>query len=514
MKAVAERPTLGMVAFDLGAESGRAVLGRFDGRRLTVEEVHRFPNEPVQAAGHLYWDFLRLFAEMKRGLGAARRAHGAALGAIGVDAWGVDFALFTADGELVANPYHYRDPHTKGMMERAFSILPARELFQITGIQMMPINTLFQLLALKTANSPLLRAASTLLMMPSAFSYLLSGEPVDEFTAVSTSQLYNSRAGCWASPILNAFDLPERLFPTVRRPGTVVGALRQEHAHELGMEPTPVVLPAGHDTACAVAAVPASPSSPGRTRAYISSGTWSLVGVERQQPITTEKAFAANLSNEGGVFGTFRLLKNVMGLWLLQQCQRQWQREGFDATYSELTRMASGARGRQCFIDPDDESFLRPTNVVESIQRFCRQTGQRVPEDRAEIVRTILKSLALKYRWVIEQIQEVTGSFVDRIHVVGGGARNELLCQLTADVTGRPVIAGPVEATAVGNLLMQAKALGEITTLEELRSVVRESFATTLYEPGRTADWEDTYQYFQNRILNWSGSERETASPL
>ena len=497
------RSPLNLAAADLGAESGRVVLGRFDGRRLALQEVHRFANEPVQLGSRLHWDFLRLWLELERGLAAARRAVGRPLDSVAVDTWGVDFALFADSGELLGNPYHYRGLASEQAMQQAFSVMAPRTLFELTAIQRMPINTLFQLVALKQSGSAVFQAARHLLMLPGAFTYLLSGERFDEFTSASTSQLYDPRAGGWSRPILDAFGLPESLFATVLQPGTVVGRLLGDLASRTGLAGTAVAFAAGHDTACAVAAVPAvaAQSPGGGTWAYISSGTWSLVGVELPRPVITDAAYEANLSNEGGVFGTFRLLKNVMGLWLVQACRRQWAQEGQEFTYEELTGLAEAAPPRRCFIDPDEPGFLRPGDPVGAIREFCRRTEQPAPEQPGEVVRCILESLALKYRWVIERIEEVTSLRVDRIHVVGGGSRNGLLCQLTADCSGRPVIAGPAEATAAGNLLLQAHALREVGGLEELRAVVRDSFATRLYEPRREGAWEEAYRFFQLHVV-------------
>ena len=497
---------LSLAAVDLGAESGRVLLGRLDDGVLRLQEIRRFANEPVRATGRLYWDILRLYLEVMRGIAAARRANQAPLDGVSVDTWGVDFGLLASNGELIANPYHYRDEQTEGAMEEVFARIPARRIFEITGIQMMPLNTLFQLYAMKRANSPFLAAAKRLLMLPGLFTYFLTGEELDEFTAATTSQLYDAREKSWSKEILDSIGVPRDLFATVCSPGTVVGPLQRRIADEFGFEQVPVILGAGHDTACAVAAVPAEPVSAGAAPAagswaYISCGTWSLVGTEVTRPIISDEAFSFNLANEGGVFGTFRLLKNVMGLWLLRQCREEWARAGQEFGYADLVELARRAPGRRSFVDPDDPGFLRPGGIVARIQDFCRRTGQPVPEEPGEVVRTVLESLALKYRWVIERLEEVTGVGIGRVHLVGGGARNELLCQLTADVTGRPLLAGPTEATAAGNLLMQAVALGEVGSLEELREIVRRSFLPRLYEPSGTSDWEEPYAQFCERLL-------------
>ena len=487
-----------MAAVDLGAESGRVVLGRFDGARLTLEEVHRFRNEPVLLKGRLRWDLLRLFLEVQQGLAQARRAAGRPLASVAVDTWGVDFGLLAEDGELVGSPYHYRTLADEATTSEAFAVVPARRIFETTGIQLIPINTLFQLVELRRVAPWMLEAARRLLMLPGVFTHLLGGERVDEFTIATTSQLYDPRAGDWSWSLLDAFGLPRRLFGGVVPPGTVVGWVADEVAAETGLSGTAVAYAAGHDTACAVAAVPTSGEA---GWAYISSGTWSLVGVEVPAPVITDAVFSANLSNEGGVFGTFRLLRNVMGLWLLQECRRRWEQEGAGLSYEELTRLAAAAIPRRSFVDPDDRRFLRPGDMVAHIQAFCLETGQPAPAERGEVVRTILESLALKYRWVLETLERVAGVRIDRVHVVGGGSRNALLCQLTADVTGRPVIAGPAEATSVGNLLMQVRALGALGSLCELREAVRSSFATRTYEPADAEAWEEAYRRFESQVL-------------
>lgn len=494
-----------MAAVDLGAESGRVVLGRFDGARLQIEEVHRFPNEPVRLLGRLRWDLPRLFLEMQRGLALARRAAGGPLACVAVDTWGVDFALLGEDGEILGHPYHYRALASEQAMREAFAMVPAREIFEVTGIQLIPINTLFQLIELRRVGPAALGAARRLLMLPGAFTYLLTGQQLDEFTIATTSQLYDPTAGDWAWRLVDALGLPRHLFGEVIPPGTLVGPLEGGAAAETGLEGARVALTAGHDTACAVAAVPAAEPS---GWAYISSGTWSLVGIEVPAPVITDAAFSANLSNEGGVFGTFRLLRNVMGLWLLQECRRRWEQEGAALSYDELAHLAAKAPPRRSFVDPDDLRFLRPGDMVAHVQAFCRETAQPVPTERGEVVRTILESLALKYRWVIETLERVAGGRIERVHVVGGGSRNALLCQLTADVTGRPVVAGPAEATAIGNLLMQARALGEVKSLSELRDAVRRSFPTRTYEPAEAETWEEPYRYFQTHVVGHRELER------
>ena len=480
------------LAFDLGAESGRAVLGRFDGDTLHLDTLHRFPNGPVVVMGRLYWDVLRLWTEMKQGLALYRREQGADLDGIGLDTWGVDFALLGADDGLLANPRHYRDPRTDGMLEAAFARVPREEIFEATGIQFMQINTLYQLLAMRLGGDPTLDAARTLLMMPDLINYWLTGAKVCEFTDATTTQFYDPRRRAWARPLLGRLGLPTDVLPPVVEPGTVLGPLLPPLAEEVGLEGAAVIAPACHDTGSAVAAVPAR----GDDFAYISSGTWSLMGVETTEPVITPESLTFNFTNEGGVCGTFRLLKNIMGLWLVQECRRTWAGQGREYSYAELTAMAADAPAFGPLVEPDCHDFLAPGDMPARIRAFCARTGQDAPETEGALVRCALESLALKYRWVLEKLQLMTGKVLRVIHVVGGGSQNELLCQLAADATRRPVIAGPVEATAMGNILMQALARGRIGSLAEGREVVRRSCDAAIYEPRDSGGWDDAYARF------------------
>ena len=482
--------TADFLAIDLGAESGRALLGSFDGGQIELREVHRFPNAPVRAAGRLHWDVLGIWREAKEGLAKAGSESGH-LESVGVDAWGVDFALLDRDGALVSNPYHYRDPRTEGMMEKAAERVAEAEIYHTTGIQFMPINTLYQLLAME--DSPLLEAAQTLLMMPDLIGYWLTGERLCEYTDATTTQLYDANAGDWAWDLLSGMGLPERLFPGVVAPGTLLGPALAEVARETGVgEGLPVTAVASHDTASAVVAVPAEDEN----FAYISSGTWSLVGVELPEPAITPEGKQANFTNEGGFGGTTRFLKNVMGLWLLQECRRTWAREGQAHSYEDLTRLAEAVPAAGSLVDPDHPAFLPPGDMPGRIRRFCGETDQSPPGEPGEVVRCVLESLALKYRWVLERAEEITGRRAEVIHVVGGGVQNALLCQLTADATRRPVRAGPVEATALGNLMVQAYARGYLSSLEEMRAAVRNSSVGVRgYQPAGSRDeWEDAYE--------------------
>ncbi len=480
--------TLRLAAVDLGASNGRVMRASFDGRRLSLAEAHRFANGPVRVLGSQHWDVLRLFAEIKHGLALAARPAG--LDGIGLDTWGVDFALLDRDDQLVGQPFHYRDARTDGMPERVFQRVPREEIFERTGIQFMPINTLYQLFAMVEARAAALEAAQTLLLMPDLFNFWLSGRKAVEFTNATTTQMYDQRAGDWAWPLLERLGLPTRLLPPVATPATVLGPLLAGVAEELGVSAgVPVIAPACHDTGAAVAAVPAGE---GRW-AYISSGTWSLVGAEVAQPVITPQSLAGNFTNEGGVAGTVRLLKNVSGLWLMQECQRVWAERGAERSLAWLLAAAAAAPPFAALVDPDDPAFLHPADMPAALADYCARAGQPAPASEGALARGILESLALKYRWVLEKLESLLGYRLDTVHIVGGGAQNALLCQFTADATGRPVIAGPVEATALGNALAQAMALGEVASLAEARAIIRASFELQRYEPSGGAGWDEAY---------------------
>jgi len=482
------------VAVDLGAESGRVLAGKLIDGKFELEELHRFPNGPVRIGEHIYWDVLRLWTEVKNGLAMAVQKYGSQVVSIGVDTWGVDYALLDANDELVGNPYHYRDKRTEGMFDIAFQKVPRDEIYRRTGIQFMRLNTLYQLLSMVVQKSPQLKIAKTLLMMPDLFHFWLSGEKVNEFTEATTTQFYDPIRRDWAKTMLRKLGIPTRILncPIVAA-GTILGELRQHVADEVrATHPIKVVAPASHDTASAVAATPLSDEN----AAYISSGTWSLVGMEIREPIITDKSLAYNFTNEGGVYGTFRFLRNVTGMWLVAECRRIWAREGNEFTYEQLTQMASEAQPFKCFVDPDDPRFLAPENMLEAIRSYCRDTNQPEPETVGEFVRCCLEGLALKYRWVIERLEELTGKTVSTIHIVGGGSQNWLLNQFTADATGKPVQAGPVEATATGNALVQAIALGYLGSHAELREVVRNSFELRTFEPKQDERWQQAFEKF------------------
>lgn len=469
------------LAFDLGAESGRAMLGTLHAGHLAVEELHRFPNTPVRVFDALYWDTLRLWHEIQRGLGIAGRGTSGtrklALDGIGIDTWGVDFALLGADGALADNPRHYRDARTNLIMEKVFGIVPRQEVFAQTGIQFMQLNSLYQLYALNLAGSPALARAHTLLFMPDLLNYWLTGVARAELTIASTSQFYDPRRKTWAADLLERLGLPTHILPEIVAPGTRLGPLLPSVAEPAGLGAVPVYATACHDTASAVAAVPAE----GSNWCYISSGTWSLMGAELDEPIINEQVLAQNLTNEIGAAGKVRFLKNIAGLWLLQECRRAWALEGTEYTYDDLVRLAAGAKPFRTVIDPD--AFLEPGDMPRKIVEHCRASGQTPPETPGEFTRAILESLARRYRQVLESLESLAGRRFDVIHIVGGGSRNALLNQFVADATGRTVIAGPGEATAIGNVLIQAIGAGELSGLAEARAVVRRSFAVETYQP-------------------------------
>ena len=483
--------TKNLLAFDLGAESGRGVLGRFDGQRLALEVVHRFANGPVRTLDTMHWNVLGLYGEMLAALWRCAAEFGG-LDALGVDTWGIDFALLGRGGTLLGNPRHYRDPHTEGAMDEVFARVPRERIFRQTGVQFMRFNTLYQLWALQRDGSPLLDVAETLLFMPDLFHFFFTGIKVNEFTDASTSQMLDPVTRQWAYDLLHALGLPERLPGSIVNPGTVLGPLRASVATETGLQPVPVIAPASHDTAAAVAAVPAE----GTSWAYLSSGTWSLMGVELAAPLINDQALQSNFTNEGGVAGTVRFLKNIMGLWLVQECRRAWVRDGRAYSYEELTQLAQRAAPCASLVDPDAAAFVLPASMPAALADFCRRTSQPVPMEPGAVVRCALDSLALRYRWVLERLEELQGKRIDVIHVVGGGSQNTLLCQLTADACNRPVLAGPVEATALGNVLTQAMGLGLLKSLAEAREVVRRSFTVQRFAPHNPERWQGPYERF------------------
>ncbi|MCC7421593.1 MAG: rhamnulokinase [Planctomycetaceae bacterium] len=482
------------IAVDLGAESGRVIAGLYDGQRIRLEPVHRFPNGAVSIAGTLRWDLLRLWAEIQDGLTQAATSFGEWIGSIGVDTWGVDYVLLSKTGEMLGQPYMYRDPRSHGMLAAALAQVPRKDIFAATGLQFMEINTLYQLLSQSRSNPELLGLADKFLMIPDFFHWCLSGSRVVEFTNATTTQFF-SPEGKWAYGLLDKLQIPTHFLPEVVLPGTKLGTLREDVARRCGMRRVEIVAPATHDTGSAVAAIPTAHTGTPNW-AYISSGTWSLMGVEVGKAVLTDKALEYNVTNEGGIDGTYRLLKNIMGLWLVQECRRSFEKRGKPMDYARLTHLAEEAKPFLAFVDPDDGAFLAPSDMPAALREWCHRSGQSVPDDEGGLVRCCLESLALKYRVVLGRLEQLTGTKVEVIHIVGGGSQNDVLNQFTANATGRPVIAGPVEATAIGNVLVQARGAGEIASLAELRDVVRRSYGLKTFEPAHRAAWEEAYGRF------------------
>lgn len=484
------------LAVDLGAESGRVMAGLFNGQTVRLEELHRFPNGAVSFGGTLRWDVLRLWQEIQTGLGKAAARFGQSIISVGVDTWGVDYVLLSRTGELLGQPYCYRDSRTRGVMEAAFQRVSREEIFASTGLQFMGINTLYQLLAMQQTSPELMAQADLFLMMPDLLNWLLCGSRVVEFTNATTTQCFDPHQRTWAYDMLRKLGLPTQMFPEVVAPGTTLGRLREDVAERTGLGRIQVVAPATHDTGAAVAAVPTERTG-SRNWAYISSGTWSLMGIESQTAIVGPEALAFNVTNEGGVDGTYRVLKNIMGLWLVQECRRSFEKRGLPSEYAELTELAAKAPPFQSLIHPDAKPFLAPSDMPTAIREFCSQTGQPVPESPGAIIRCCLESLAFRYAQVLAGLERLSGDRIDVVNIVGGGTQNKLLNQLTANACGRTVIAGPVEATALGNVLLQARAAGSIGTLADLRRVVGQSYPVERYEPQDGPAWSAAAERFR-----------------
>jgi rhamnulokinase len=485
------------LAIDLGAESGRIMVGKYDGKRLEVEEIHRFSNSPVWLSKHLHWDVSSLLKEIKHGIHLGAKKYGSALRSIGLDTWGVDFGLLAADDTLIGDPFHYRDSRTNGMMEYAFSQVSPKEIFGHTGIQFMQLNSLYQLLALVKSESPDLQLAKTFLNMSDLFTFFLTGSKVNEFTIATTTQCYDPVKRNWAFTLLASLGIPTNIFGKVVPPGTILGKMRPTLAEEFGLASTLVVASAGHDTASAAAAVPASDPD----YIYLSSGTWSILGVEIDHPNISPESMDAEMTNEGSAGNKICFQKNIAGLWLIQECRQQWTHQGVQYSYDDLTQMASRSPAFGPLITPGDSCFLAPSDMPSTIQAYCRETGQTVPVDRGTIVRCALESLALEYRRTTDQIDYLMGKHYPVVHIIGGGTRNRLLNQLTANATGRTVISGPVEATAIGNILVQAVAMGDIASLAEGRVIVRDSFEDETYYPSNTAAWDEAFHFYQHLLM-------------
>jgi rhamnulokinase len=489
------------LAVDLGASGGRVLAGIYDGTNLTIREFHRFSNGPVQVGNRLHWDLLRLWNHIQEGLlAASAQLSRESIAAVGVDTWGLDFGLLGPNDELLGNPYCYRDGRTMGVMDEVFKQVSAEEIFGETGLQFMPFNSLFQLFAWKQSGSPLLAAAENLLLMPDLFHWLMTGEKANEMTNATTTQFYNPRTGRWACSLLEKLGLPTHILGNIVPPGTSLGRLRRNVAEATGLPDTQVILPGTHDTASAVMAVPARKGAAQTDWCYISSGTWSLMGIESPQPIVTDLCRELNFTNEGGVGNTTRILKNITGLWLVQECRRIWKQSGKDVSWDELVALAKKAEPLQSFIAPNDDRFVAPDDMPETIRDYCRQTGQTVPGDQGALVRCVLESLALMYRQVLGLLEQLAGRRLDTVHIVGGGTQNRMLCQLTAEACNRLVLAGPAEATAIGNIMMQMVASGEVDSIEDARTVIRDSFPVEEYLPADPASWDAAFGRFQQLL--------------
>ena len=466
------------LAFDFGASSGRAIVSKFDGEKIILEEVHRFPNEPVRVGNHLYWDFLRLFHELKVGLKKAAAKYGEIDG-IGIDTWGVDYALLDEKDEILSNPINYRDTRTEKTLSEIEKIMPYKEIYDVTGIQYMQFNTLFQLYSEKLMRPHLLEKAKTLLLMPDLFGFFLTGHKHSEYTIASTSQMIDAKNKIWARDILEKLELPLDILPEIIKPGTVFGKLKKQIQEELGVGEIPVIAVGGHDTASAVAG---TPFERGTNSAFLSCGTWSLLGLELDSPVINEYTLKHNYTNEGGVEGTIRLLKNINGLWLLQQVRQSWSEKHEAVTFPDIIREAKEAERNYFTIDPNDKVFMAPYNMCEAIQSYCENNGQGTPESLGEIAMAAYNGLTNEYKKVVKTLEEMLGKNIECINMVGGGIQDEFLCQMTANATEKKVIAGPIEASVLGNIIMQLMANGNIKSLEEGRKIIKNSFQQKVFE--------------------------------
>ena len=479
-----------VLAFDFGASGGRAILGAFDGEKIRLEEIHRFSNDPVKVGNTFYWDVLRLFYEIKQGILKAKQKGG--FDSIGIDTWGVDFGLIDEKGYLLENPVHYRDERNVGMIEEAEKYMSKGEMYDRTGIQFMDFNTVFQLLSLKKNRPELLERADKLLFMPDLLAYMLTGEKVSEYSIATTSQMVNIYSQTWDKEILDALGIPSDILCDIVPAGSVSGMLRAELCEELGVESVPVISVCGHDTQSAITAIP----SKNKDFAFISSGTWSLFGTELDAPVVNEKAKKLNVTNEGGYAYTTAFLKNICGLWLIQESRRQWIREGKEYSYAELEKEALAAEPFRCFIDPDAPDFVAMGDMPSRVREFCRKTGQYVPETVGEVMRCIYESLAMKYKYVLAGIEDCTEKQFDVIHVAGGGTKDTFLCSMTASSCNRTVYAGPIEATVLGNIAVQFMSAGAIKDISEARNIIANGENLTVYEPVDADKWEKAYSDF------------------
>lgn len=478
---------LNLLAFDLGASNGRAMLARFDGERIKLTELHRFENPMVNVQGAHYWDIVFLLQQLKLGFLACKRETNGQIDCFGIDTWGVDFGLLDESGTLIENPRCYRDATDEEMLA-SWQIVSREEIFQRTGIAAMNFNTIYQLARRVRAEDSALRQAKTMLLMPDLLGYFLTGEKKSEYTNVTTTNLFHVSKQDWDFELIDQLSIPRRIFTLIDQAGTLRGRLTQEIADELGLSRVPFAAVGTHDTASAVAAIPGEGSF-----AFCSSGTWSLFGIETDAPLLGESIYQANFSNEGTVQGGFRPLKNIMGQWIMQECRREWARQGMELSWKTIDELTARAKPFVSIIDPDDAPFFSAGDMCNKIARYCKKTGQPVPKTPGEISRCVYESLALKYRWALEWLEKMKGERIDTLNITGGGIGNKLLCQMTADALNRRVIAGPAEGSAMGNALVQAIALGEIKDITEARYVVRCSVEPSVYEPNHTQEWEEAY---------------------
>ncbi|MFO7657941.1 MAG: rhamnulokinase [Bacteroidales bacterium] len=483
------------LAFDLGASSGRGVLGTLDKGKIELREINRFYNGMTKIHGKYHWDFLRLFDDIKRGIAACAGLAQKPV-SIGLDTWGVDYALLDKQGSFLGVPYAYRDHRTDTAMEELFRIIPREKVYELTGIQFMQFNTLFQLYAAKRDGLPIMELATDLLFVPDIINYMLTGVKKSEFTFATTSQLFNPVKGTWEKELVDAIGISENIMQEIVQPGTIIGKLTADIARETQMPQLDVIAPATHDTGAAIAAIPAEDEN----FAYISSGTWSLMGIESKKPLISEKTLAFNFTNEGGVEKTYRVLKNIMGLWLIQECKRCWDNQKQEFTFPDLVKMAEKAEPFRSLVDPDNSTFLNPQDMPTALADFCKSTGQPVPENPAQYARCVFDSLALKYRAVIDSLKVISDKKIEKIHVIGGGSQNELLCQFTANATGLPVVAGPAEGTAIGNIMVQAMGLGHVKSLAEIRQTIKNSFEFKSYQPQNFDAWDKAYDKFKKIV--------------
>lgn len=479
------------LAFDIGASSGRAIAGIFDEEKLILDEVHRFPNEPVMVHDSMYWDMLRLFFEIKKGLSLFVKKYGTSLDGIGVNTWGGDFGLFDKNGNLLGNPYHYRDKRTNGIEQDILGILDSYRIYQTTGRSLAPSDTLCQLYSMSRKNSSILGVSESMLMMPGIINYFLTGEKVEEYTVINTSCLYDIRSNCFATEFLDRLNIPQGIMPRVIESGTIIRPLLPAVAEEVGLGDVPVIAIASHDTASAAVAVPSVDS---QGYAFISSGTWSVIGMETSEPVITRQSYQFGMVTEGTAGKKFITVSEIPGMWIINECRKTWKMQGEILGYQKLEMLVKQAKPFSAFIEPNDKTFANPPDMPLAIMEYCKNTGQKVPENKGTIIRTILESLALQYKEALIKIEALKGSLVETLHIVGGGMYNRLLNQFTADATGKVIIAGPSEATAIGNIIMQAIGIGYLKSISEARGIIRSSFQMETYYPEDKESWKDPHK--------------------